>query len=501
MKRRYVSIWFPHLIINWMQRNKPALTNKAFVITKSVHGKMVVVAANGIAKDAGIVNGISLADASALAHDLLTFNEEPNKPQALLHGMAIWLIRYTPLAGVSLPDGLILDISGCAHLWGGEANYVASIRKRFEDFGYYTRIAVADTIAATWGIVRYSKEDVNIIPIGEQTNALLPFPVAALQLDAETMQRLVKLGLSKISNIINIKPATLRRRFGSELLHKLGLALGNEEDFFEPVIPAIAYRQILPCMSVVLDAQGIQTALKILLQKICTQLGLAQKGLRTAIFTCHKSDRKVCSLQIQTHRASNNSQHLFKLFEDKISSLSPEPGIELFVLEATTTEALTAQQDQFFQIDHSSNTAAVALLLDRIGGKIGNQNIYRFQQSEDYWPERSFKPANILDPFTENTQISTKPRPIQLLTKPASIAVTAPVPDYPPMNFRYKGKLHKIMKADGPERIEQVWWIQEGAHRDYYVVEDEEGLRYWLFRLGHYNSNSSYQWFLHGFFA
>ena len=94
-----------------------------------------------------------------------------------------------------------------------------------------------------------------------------------------------------------------------------------------------------------------------------------------------------------------------------------------------------------------------------------------------------------------------KPRPIKLLARPELIEVTAPIPDYPPMMFRYKRKLHKIIKADGPERIEQEWWLQQGKHRDYYYVEDEEGSRYWLFRSGHYDDTKLPQWFIHGFFA
>ncbi|HKG69574.1 MAG TPA: hypothetical protein VKA92_11945, partial [Segetibacter sp.] len=136
---------------------------------------------------------------------------------------------------------------------------------------------------------------------------------------------------------------------------------------------------------------------------------------------------------------------------------------------------------------------------DRLAGKVGSNAIRRYLPDEHYWPERSIKTASSIQEQKTTEWRLDRPRPIQLLTTPEYIEVTAPVPDYPPMNFRYKGKLHKIKKADGPERIEQEWWIQDGQHRDYYAVEDEEGYRYWLFRLGHYDED--YQWFIHGFFA
>jgi protein ImuB len=137
-------------------------------------------------------------------------------------------------------------------------------------------------------------------------------------------------------------------------------------------------------------------------------------------------------------------------------------------------------------------------LLDRLEGKTSVQAV-RYLPAEHYWPERSIRPANSL---TEKPSTSWRKvlRPLQLLAVPERIDVTAPIPDYPPMLFRHKGKRHTIIKADGPERIEQEWWLQQGQHRDYYRVEDEEGRRYWLFRLGHYD-DKKFQWFLHGFFA
>lgn len=127
--------------------------------------------------------------------------------------------------------------------------------------------------------------------------------------------------------------------------------------------------------------------------------------------------------------------------------------------------------------------------------------IRRYVPDEHYWPERSIKPATSLQETPASSWELKRPRPIHLLPRPERIEVTAPIPDYPPMLFRYKGKLHTIKRADGPERIEQEWWFEQGQHRDYYYAEDQEGKRYWLFRLGHYDSEKTYQWFIHGFFA
>jgi protein ImuB len=187
------------------------------------------------------------------------------------------------------------------------------------------------------------------------------------------------------------------------------------------------------------------------------------------------------------------------LFEIKLPTIEPALGIELFVLEAPKVEDHYPVQEKLWEGSDGLEDVRLSELLDRMASKTGIQPI-RYLPDEHYWPERSLKPASSLHDILTTAWREEKLRPLQLLPVPERIEVTAPIPDYPPMLFRHKGKLHTIIKADGPERIEQEWWLQQGQHRDYYRVEDEEGCRYWLFRLGHYD-DKRYQWFIHGFFA
>jgi protein ImuB len=499
MSARFVTIWFRHLTTDWLIRRQPELQNIPFVFAAPEHGRMVITAASIPAETQGIRIAMPVADAKAIVPGLQVFDEQPEKGAQLLQALGEWCIRYTPLVAVDLPDGLILDISGCAHLWGGEKEYLKEIITKLRAIGYDVRGAMADTIGTAWAVSRYGKIKA-IIESGEQTAALCPLPPAALRLEPATLERLHKLGLQQIGSFIDIPGRILRRRFGPSLLVRLSQALGYELEAIQPLCPPPPYEERLPCFDPIRTATGIEIAIKTLLEQLCLRLQQEGKGLRTATLKGYRTDNKMVQATIGTNRASNNVTHLFKLFELKIPAIEPALGIELFTLEAENIADASAEQDAFWTAGPGLNNPSVAALLDRLAGKIGADNIRRYLPQEHYWPERSIRQTPSLDEKPETDWRTDKPRPILLLARPEPIEVTAPIPDYPPMLFRYKGKLHEIKKADGPERIEREWWLDGGEHRDYYSVEDKEGQRYWLFRSGHYSEKQS-QWFIHGFFA
>jgi protein ImuB len=500
MSKRFVAIWFRYLTTDWLTIRRPALQNIPFVFAAPDHGRMVITAVNPLAEKQQITAGMVVADARALIPSLKVFDEQPELEERLLKALAIWCIRYTPVTAVDTPDGLILDVSGCPHLWGGEPGYITDIYNRLKKSGYHTRLAIADTIGTAWAIARFGQEK-NIIKSGEQEEALLVLPPAALRLSPPVAEGLQKLGFYQLGNFIHIKRSALRRRFGEELLLKIDQALGYREEMIQPVQPVTVYQERLPCLEAIVTATGIEIALKRLLEILCTRLAKEEKGLRTAIFTYYRLDGITNQLTIGTHHASHNTHHLFKLFESRLEMIEPGLGIELFVLEAPKIEKVPAGQQKLWAGSCGVEDQGLAELLDRLANRLGASGIHRYLPDEHYWPERSIKLAAGLTEKPTTPWQADRARPAQLLAKPEPIEVTAPVPDYPPMLFRYKGRLHTIKKADGPERIEREWWLEEGPHRDYYQVEDEQGQRYWLFRSGHYTADNTQQWFIHGFFA
>jgi protein ImuB len=416
-----------------------------------------------------------------------------------LKRLAGWSFRFSPVVGVDLPDGLMLDVTGCSHLWGGDELYLKEIIKRFQARGYHVRAAMADTIGAAWGYARYGSGCM-IIKSNQHAKALLSLTPEALRLEMDIIERLFKLGIRKVEDFIKMPRHVLRRRFGKAFIQQLDRALGNEEEFIEPVEPVAAYQERLPCLEPIVTASGIEMALQRLLDALCHRLQQEEKGLRIACLKCYRVDGVMVQVTIGTNRPSRNARHLFKLFETRLSSIEPALGIELFVLEAEKVEDHSPLQEKLWERKAGLEDERISALIDRLAGKFGADHIHRYLPDEHYWPERSYKPATSLHEKLTTVWRTDRPRPIRLLSTAQRIMVTAPIPDYPPMLFRYKGKLHKIIKADGPERIEEEWWLEDGEHRDYYRVEDEEGCRYWLYRSGHYDADKPHQWYIHGFF-
>src|SRR6185503_2080696 len=220
MNKRFVSLWFRHLTTDWLTLRRPELKNAPFVFVAPVRGRMVVTAANVLAEIQGITTGMAGADAKAIIPNLQITDDIPGQAGKLLNALGQWCIRYSPLIAVNLPDGLVLDISGCAHLWGGEREYLKEIITRLRNKGYDVRGAIADTVGAAWAVARYAKVKPIIEP-GKQADALLSLPPAALRLEPPILGRLQKLGFNRIENFIGIGRSVLRRRFGQEFLLRL----------------------------------------------------------------------------------------------------------------------------------------------------------------------------------------------------------------------------------------------------------------------------------------
>lgn len=502
MGKRYVSVWFCHLLADWQVIRRPELKDVPFVFVRPDHGRMLVSAVSPQAKAKGVEPGMRAADAKAICPGLEVLDEKPDRALKLLQGLGEWCIRYSPVVAIDhfSADGLNMEVSGCPHLWGGEREYLKDIVSRLKSRGYTVRVAIADTLGAAWAVSRFGKVS-PLIPPGAHAEALLPLPPAALRIEKATIARLHKLGFNHVKSFISMPRSVLRRRFGEEFLLRLGQALGTQDEPMQPIHVPTVFQERLPCLEPIRTRRGIEIAITRLLENLCLRLEKEGKGLRTGVLTGYRVDGKIIRVDIGTNAPTYSVSHLFKLFELKIDQIRPALGIELFILDAPKVDDLSAPQEEFWSITPGLNDKSVIQLLDRVAGKVGAHVIHRYLPDTRYWPERSVKDAASLAETALIPWRTDKPRPTELLGKPEPVEVMALIPDHPPKMFVYKAVRHQIVKADGPERIEREWWLDAGEHRDYYQVEDEQGRRYWLFRSGHYSSSQEYQWFIHGFFA
>jgi len=500
MSRRYLSIWFRNLVADWLTLKTPALTQIPFVLTQQDRGRTVITDVSQLAGKEGIQKGMTLLDARILLPGVQVINSRADRGPMLLKALAEWSTRYTPIVAVNGEDGLLLDVTGCTHLWGGERDYFKEIILRLSGSGYNVRGAMADTIGAAWAVARYGKITPLIEP-GEQKAAIYDLPPVALRLSADTLEQLYNFGMLRIEQFAELPKKALYRRFKKDLVHQLEKALGSREEFLHPLELPVPYHARLACLEPIQTAVGIEIGLQRLLEQLCQQLEKEGKGLRSAIFRCHRVDNHVQQLEIGTTRPSHKASHLFGLFKEKISSIEPALGIELFTLDAPTVEPAKAVQEMLWGGPAGLEDIQIAEWMDRVLDKLGSGTVQRFLPAEHHWPERSQKSATSITEHAEISWSRQQNRAIRVLAVPRLIEVTAPIPDYPPMSFRYQDKLHERRKASGPERVEREWWLEEGEHRDYYWFENQDGRRYWIFRSGWYSEDDRSKWYLHGFFG
>jgi protein ImuB len=396
-----------------------------------------------------------------------------------------------------------LDITGCAHLAGGEDRLGAELVERLATRDVTARAGIADTIDGAWAIARNGAAPVGVIAPGETGAALAPLAIRALRLDAEMIAALERLGLRRIGDLYPLRRVDLAARFDPALLARLDEALGEGREALSPLPPAPPRWARRHFAEPIATAEDIEAVIRLLLEELCRRLADEALGARLLTLTLHRVDGESVSLAIGTARPSRDVAHLMRLFAERLDRIDPGLGIEDMVLAAKTVETLAAKQLALPVAAASSNNDDVVPLIDRLANRLGARSVGRLLPHESHLPERAQR-FFAFAPGSGKIWDADKPRPMRLLSRPEPIEAVAPVPDDPPLMFRWRRRLYRVARAEGPERILGEWW--RGAReaqllRDYYRVEDEDGRRYWLFRSGLYRPETRSRWFLHGLYA
>lgn len=459
---------------------------------------MRLVALDARAAGLGLTPGMMLADARALVPELRVIPADPAGDAGVLDRLRRWSGRYSPWTARDGADGLFLDITGCAHLFGGEAALAADIVARLAGFGFAARVGIADTPGAAWAIARCRSED-PVAPAGAAQAALADLPVTALRIDPATHALLDRLGLRLVGDLLRLSPAD-RTALDPQLARRVDQALGHLPEPISPCEPPPAFHVGLSPAEPIVDGGALGQILDLLLRDLTARLAAIDQGARALALHVFRTDGTTASVAVGTVRPSRDARALARLFADKIATIDPGFGIERVRLDARTIEPLPATQAAFALGARASEHWAdgdVIELVDRLANRLDEGAVHGIALRESHVPERAQAPVPA---FTTAAQAPpTQPRPLRLF-RPEPIETTALLPDDPPAVFRWRRALHRVVSAQGPERIEHEWWCgQREALRDYYRVEDEHGARFWLYR--ETDTDGAMRWYLHGVFA
>ena len=532
ISRRILAAWLPWWPTERLVRRRPEARTHPFVTAGESRSRLIIQTVNPLAKRAGLTPGMSLADGRAIVPGVVVRPADPAADALALERLARWADRFTPRV---MPDGvdtIFLDIAGCTRLFGGEEALMASLRAALKDFGLTVRLALADTPGAAWALAHYGSEDPAVVPAGAGPDglkdALAELPVAALRLSADVVAALASFGLDRICTLSVMESVKIIRRFGVEPVRRLNQALGlvNEPITpLRPLPPREAHRAFAEPISTPSD---IRAAVDGLLDDLCAALGRAGEGARRLHLVCHRVDGDRRTLTIGTSRPLRRKKPLMGLFAEKLDQVEPGFGIDEIVLATDVVETIDEVQTDWSAEATGGYRAAdeeeLADLLDRLGNRFGFGRIVRPAPNQSWLPERAARPdqptpaADWPSDRRRPLRLLSPPEPVEVVTLDRKAAATAPAADQaaPPAAcsddfgpglsaFRRCGQLHQVCAAQGPERLECEWWREDAPRRDYYLVEDEAGRRFWLFQEGARDLASRGEppprWFLHGIFG
>ncbi len=458
------------------------------------HQALRIHAVDGAAAAEGLVPGQPLADARALVPILHAAPADLAGDDEDLTRLVDWARRYSPLVAGDGADGILVDLTGAAHLHGGEQAVLDDIVPRLGRARLETRAAIADTAAQAWAWARFAGG--GLVAAGAGIGPFGPLPVAALRLPPALTIGLQQLGLRRIGDISPLPRAPLVRRFGREIAVALDALAGHQAmpATFQP--EERAWRRHATLVEPIATAEAIETAIGALLAPLCTELAAAGRGARTLELTLFRIDATAQRVAIGTSRPLANAAALLRLLRDRIAEIDPGFGIEAMLLEAPKTDRIMPAQTDL--AGGRDTVGDLADLVDRIEIRTGPGSVRRIFPADRHWPEAAAVeiPASLPMP-APGSWANPVSRPVILFERPDPIVVEAAGTAL--RAFTWRRSRHELHRVIGPERVEPEWgWDTPERTRDYYRVEDEAGRRFWVFVTA---DGEGLAWFIHGLFA
>ncbi|AWZ19548.1 putative DNA repair enzyme [Roseovarius sp. EC-HK134] len=545
--RRILSIWFPRLGAERLLRRVTDPDTRLFAVVSAEAQDQVLTSVSLRAEALGLKPGQPLRTAQALCPDLITRPRNRAAEAAFLAALGRWAGRFSPLVGIEGTAGLLLDVTGCAHLFGGEAGLIATLRAEAGDLGLSLRCGLADTVGGAWALARYAGQGVAaqrsgdaidqearatrsraakrrhwerggaapVVPVGAEADEiappghlpdrLAPLPVAALRLPPVVVADLARLGLRRIGDLAAQPRASLARRFGPEVMLRLDQALGHVPEPMSPSAPAPRFATRLSLPDPIGLRGDLEAAVCRLTERLCLLLQGKGQGARHLRLEAYRADGGLQAVEVRLARAVDQPEAMRPLLEMQLDRIDAGFGIDMLRLETIVTARMETRQGESGLgrgRGPGAQEAALADLITRLGGRIGLEAITRRHPAESHIPEKS-----ALTLAAAWSEPAPAPWPTPEARRPLLIwspeAVTRPETGDITLPFRWRGRVHEVAGASGPERIAPEWWLEDPAWRsgvrDYWQVVTTRGERLWLFRA--HGGQISGGWFCQGRFA
>lgn len=502
---RWLAIYLPRLATDRLKRagRTPADDRPLAIYAKQANAYQLT-GVDARASELGLRLAMSLADARALQPQLEAIEAEPEEDARTLDAIAAWCERFTPVVVVDPPEGLFLDISGCSHLFGGEAMLRDQIVTRLRAQGFGARAAIAPTPGAAWALARYARKN------EAELEVLTALPVEALRLDAEAAALLRRLGMKTIGQVRDAPRSAFAARAGERAMLRLDQVFGRAREALtprRPPPPIFASRRFL---EPIFTTDAILHVMEALCGDVIAKLdrrGAGARRLELVLFGVDGRDRVI---GVGVSRPEREAKPLIRLFREKLNvvgeNLDAEFGIEAARLDVVLLASMTeAARELVVSEEGRATPEQISAIADILSVRLGPKRVLRPQVHATHAPEEASAWRSALSEVRDAVDAAppadnVQRRPVRLFSPAQPIEALATVPDGPPIRFRWRRVLREVVRAEGPERISGAW-SASALTRDYYRVEDRESRRYWLYREGLYGEDDTPRWYVHGLFA
>ena len=520
---RWLAIYLPRLKTDRLIRaGRGPSDDRPLAVYSKEKGALQLKGVDLRASKLGLSLAMSLADARAMQPKLEAVEEEPEEDARALDNIAAWCERFTPIVVLDPPEGLFLDISGCAHLFGGEEKLRMEIVTRLHAQGFGARAAIAPTPGCAWAFARYRKQsrkpaqtlreslEASLAGADDWTAELAELPVEALRLDPAAAALLRRLGLKAIGQILNAPRSSFTARAGERAMLRLDQALGRAQEALTPRRPAPPVFALGRFLEPIFTADAVLQVTQDLCGDLIEKLDVRGAGVLRAELVLFGVDGRDREIGVNVSKPLREVKPLMRLFREKLNivgeNLDAQFGFEAARLDAVRVAEFDERTQALASVEaNTANAEAISGIVDVLSSRLGTKRVVRPRLNDDHVPERAAAWRSALTQKREDASVEppkdgVQRRPVRLFSPGQQIEVMASVPDGPPIRFRWRRVMREVVRAEGPERISGSW-LKSEKMRDYYRVEDKQGRRYWLYREGLYGESEAPCWYVHGLFA